>query len=135
MSYIQITIGPLKKDKDGIDISGSNVRGLKFNNYAIEIMSPYQRTGSTFSFVYALFFGGLMGNSYAKREEPDYTFDEVIDWVDAMPKETKTQTIESVTNVLTETQLYKDLIATAEVPEMKTDDEKKTESGPLILQT
>lgn len=109
MSYIQIEIG-------------GKLRGLKFNQLALEVVSTHSGETTT-GFMYALIYGGLKGNSYVKREEPDYSFEDVCDWVDAMHRETKTKTIEEVTKVMTETQIYKDLIQTGE--DIQETDKKK----------
>lgn len=106
MSYIKLELG----GKD---------RGLKFNQLALEIMSGYASATVTTANVYAMFYGGLRGNSYVKREEPDYTFEEVCDWVDLLYAEKKTDIIKQVEQVLTETQVYKSLI------EVKKDDPPK----------
>lgn len=95
MSYLQIEIG-------------GKQRGLKFNQLAIEIMSQYNDTGTTTGFMYAMIYGGLRGNTYVKREEPDYTFEQVCDWVDVLPN--KTEVITEVTRVMSETQIWKDLV-------------------------
>lgn len=120
MSYTQIQLGPLK---DGVP--GSNTRGLKFNQLAIELFSQLRGEGTT-TMYYAAIYGGMRGNTYAKREEPDYTFGDVIDWIDAMPKEVKIPLIESVFNCLNETQLWKDLIE--EGSKAIADEEKKTQA-------
>lgn len=72
MSYCKVLMG-------GVE------RGLKFNNLAMLIMAektskdyPNQTAG------YAMVYGGLRGCSYAKGEEPEYTFEQVVDWVDQM---------------------------------------------------
>lgn len=109
MSYIKITIGPLSQTDKGVDIPGSNERGLKFNNYGLEIMAG-KMGGSALSFAYAMIYGGLMGNSYAKEIEPEYSFENVIDWIDEIPQAERVVMIENVTKVMTETQNYKDLI-------------------------
>lgn len=69
-------------------ILGGKDRGIKFNNLALLIMS--EKTDKDFpdqTAAYAMVYGGLRGNSYAKQEEPDYTFEDVIDWVDKMTTE------------------------------------------------
>ena len=95
MSYLQIEIG-------------GKQRGLKFNQLAIEIMSQYNDTGTNTGFLYAMIYGGLRGNTYVKREEPDYTFENVCDWVDELKD--KENVIVEVTNKLQETQIWKDLV-------------------------
>jgi hypothetical protein len=95
MSYLQIEIG-------------GKQRGLKYNQLAIEVMATYNDTETASAFMYALIYGGLRGNSYVKREEPDYTFEDVCDWVDNLKN--KNEIILEATNKLTETQLFKDLV-------------------------
>ena len=95
MSYIQIEIG-------------GKMRGLKFNQLAIEIISMHNDTQTSSGFLYAMIYGGLKGNSYVKREEAEYTFENVCDWVDDMPN--KEQVITDVTACLTETQIWKELV-------------------------
>lgn len=123
MNYIKINLG----GKD---------RGLKFNNYGIEKLSEKMSGNSAIAFTYAMIWGGLIGNSFAKEEDVDYSFSDVIDWIDAIPKDEKVTIIESVTKVLTESQNYKDLIA-AGTPEPvnETPEEKKSELEKPIMAT
>ena len=123
MNYIKVNLG-------------GQERGLKFNNYAIERLSEKMAGNSAIAFTYAMFWGGLQGNSYAKEQDVDYSFEDVIDWVDAIPKDDKAAIIESVTKVLTESQNYKDLIA-AGTPEPvnETPEEKKSELEKPIMAT
>lgn len=85
-------------------------RGLKFNQLAVQTYlknvdwdNPVE-AGE----VYALFYGGLIGNCYVKRETPDFTFEDVCDWVDTLylTKEGK-ETIQAVSKVMTDTEQYK----------------------------
>ena len=116
MSYIKITIG-------------GKERGLKFNQLAIELMSQYNDSNTTTGFVYALFYAGLRGNSYVKREEPDYTFENVCDWVDVL--ENKEKVINDVSAVLTETEVWKTLVKKGD--EINEEEKKKvSESSALI---
>jgi hypothetical protein len=110
MSYIQIEIG-------------GKQRGLKFNQLAIEIISTHNDGGSTSAFMYALYYGGLRGNSYVKREEPDYNFEQVCDWVDEMKDKAKVN--ELVVNTLQETSLWKDLISVVQEEDVKKKAQKK----------
>lgn len=95
MSYIQIEIG-------------GKQRGLKFNQLAIEVIAKYNKSETQTAFIYAMIYGGLMGNSYVKQEEPDYTFEQVCDWIDAM--QNKNDVIANITTVMTDTQIWKDLL-------------------------
>lgn len=99
MSYLQIELG-------------GKLRGLKFNQLAIEIISTHNDTATQSGFMYAMIYGGLMGNTYVKREESDYTFEDVCDWVDVM--ENKADVIAKVTDVLTSTQVWKNLVKAGE---------------------
>jgi len=99
MSYLQLELG-------------GKLRGLKFNQLAIEIISTHNDNSTNSAFMYAMIYGGLMGNSYVKREEPDYTFEEVCDWVDEMAN--KNAAITKVTEVLTSTQVWKNLVKAGE---------------------
>lgn len=75
MSYIQLTIG-------------SKIRGLKYNQMAVMVMSQhldYDNMAATYG--YALIYAGLKANCYVKREEPDFTFEKVCEWVDEMTYE------------------------------------------------
>lgn len=99
MSYLQIEIG-------------GKQRGLKFNQLAIELISKFNNGNTQSAFMYAMIYGGLMGNTYVKQEEADYTFENVCDWVDAL--ENKAEVITLVTNTMTETQIWKTLVKTGE---------------------
>jgi len=105
MSYIQINIGTERVTEAGQP--AHNLRGLKFNQLAIEILSTHNDDTAS-ALTYAMVYGGLRGNSYVKREEPDYTFEQVCDWVDALPN--RVEVIASISKCLAETQLWKDLI-------------------------
>lgn len=96
MNYVQVEIG-------------GRLRGLKFNNYGIEQMLLKQNgSASDVEGTYAMFWGGLKGNSYAKEEEVDYTFGDVVDWVDELGiKENGAEEIAKVLKAMTESQLYK----------------------------
>lgn len=115
MSYIQINIG-------------GKERGLKFNQLAIELMSQYNDSNTTTGFIYAMIYSGLRGASYVKREEPDYTFENVCDWIDNL--ENKDKIINDVSAVLTETQIWKTLVKKGE--EVVEEEKKKaSESNAL----
>lgn len=111
MSYLQLELG-------------GKLRGLKFNQLAIEIISTHNDNSTQSAFMYAMIYGGLMGNSYVKREEPDYTFENVCDWVDVM--ENKAEAIAKVTDVLTSTQVWKNLVKAGEEI---TEEKKKVNSA------
>lgn len=113
MSYIQIEIG-------------GQLRGLKFNQLASELLAKYYDGETTASFIYAMIYAGLRGNTYVKREEPDYTFETVSEWVDSMPD--RDAQIIKVTAVLTETQDFKKLIEKTDTDESE-DDKKKASTS------
>jgi hypothetical protein len=116
MSYLQLELG-------------GKLRGLKFNQLAIEIISTHNDNSTNSGFMYAMIYGGLMGNSYVKREEPDYTFEEVCDWVDTM--ENKAEAMSKVTDVLTSTQVWKSLVKAGE--EINEEKKKVLESSATTI--
>ena len=71
-----------------LNLLGRN-RGLKFGALAAEqimvkLAKLQQDTGGiyTSSMITEIIYWGLVNNCYAKREDPDFTFEEVMDWVD-----------------------------------------------------
>ena len=103
MSYCKINIG-------------GKERGLKFNQGAIIIMSQTVNPAYyTATINYATVYGGLMGNCIVKREEPDFTFEEVTEWVDAMSKED----LAIVDEALNQAEAYKKLISAVAEPVKK----------------
>jgi hypothetical protein len=109
MSYIQIDIG-------------GKTRGLKFNQLAIELMAQYNDSETTTSIIYAMVYAGLRGNDYVKRIEPDYTFEQVCDWVDTM--ENKQSNLDVVAATLNESQSWKSLVKDGKEL-IETDESKK----------
>lgn len=111
MSYIQI------KDLGGKD------RGLKFNQMALEIFhNNFDMNAINSSSVYATFYGGLMANSYAKKEDASFTFEDVVDWVDELLDKERQSEIALVDECFAATQSYKRFLAVAN---KAVDDEKK----------
>ena len=101
MSYIQIEIG-------------GKLRGLKFNQCAVVTMAQYADLDNYAATAhYAMVYAGLKANCFVKREEADFTFEQVCDWVELIPIDVLIQ----VHNVYAETQAYKDLIKKGEEPE------------------
>ncbi len=113
MSYIKIELG-------------GKERGLKFNQLALEEMTKLFNSDSATSNIYAMFWGGLKGNSFVKREEPDYSFEEVCDWVDEIYATKRLDVIIEVEKALVETQLYKSLL------EVEDKEEKKSKLKKIV---
>lgn len=90
MSYIQLEIG-------------GKERGLKFNQLALEVFTKHTDYETQRADLYACIFAGLRGNSYVKREEPDYTFEQVCEWCD----EANDDDLVKAYNEFTETQSFK----------------------------
>lgn len=67
---------------------GGKLRGLKFNQTTFELFAlnaTFEDSSITNStMMYATFYGALVSNVYAKRQEQDFTFENVVDWVDEL---------------------------------------------------
>jgi len=91
MNYIQIEIG-------------GKLRGWKVNQMTLELWSKKTSGDAELSSSnYAAVFAGLVANCYVKGEEPDFTFENVCDWVDAIEG---TETIEFIKKTFEESQVY-----------------------------
>lgn len=70
-----------------IDLNGRQ-RGLKFNMYAFELLSKRAgsqfREGDTFTsqLTSEIVYSGMMANCWVKEVDPDFSFEEVTDWVE-----------------------------------------------------
>lgn len=72
------------------DILG-RTRGLKFGMLAVQqIGMEMQKLGKVFgdnsidlAAVPVIIYWGLFNNCYIKKEDPDFTFEDVVDWVDS----------------------------------------------------
>lgn len=58
------------------------LRTLKFNMQALEIFTKHTDYLTTQGDLYACIYAGLRAQSYVKRGEVDYTFEQVCDWCD-----------------------------------------------------
>jgi hypothetical protein len=84
---------------------GGKKRGIKFGNYALIEYSKLNNKGvvefdeqNPIKLCADLIYCGLKNNYFIKREVEDFTYDDVIAWVDNMP----IQQITEVTNVFEE---------------------------------
>ncbi len=72
MNYIQIEIG-------------GQLRGWKVNQMTIEVWSKsLNENAFNSSSNYGAVYGGLIANCYAKQVDPDFTYEQVCDWVDEL---------------------------------------------------
>lgn len=72
MSYLEFEIG-------------GKVRGLKFNQLChAEYVSLAGGSNNEVLRAYALIYAALYANCIVKREEPDFDFEKVSEWVDAI---------------------------------------------------
>lgn len=107
-----------------ITINGKEY-GLKFNVFGIEKMQDKNEPGSTMSSIYAMVWGGIEGNRYAKENDIDYTFDQVIDAIDEMKGTARSEFIASVTKIFTESQAYLNML-----PELPVIDGEEKKNQP-----
>ena len=82
------------------EILGKN-RGLKFGTLATEqIFLELAKLNADTNFynsamIAVIIYWGLYNNSFVKREEMDFTFESVVDWVDE-----NTDQVETITNIV-----------------------------------
>ncbi len=108
MSYIKVDIG-------------GKERGLKFNTLAIRLfVTKMDIANFNLTANYAMIYAGLYANCYVKGEEVDFTFEEVVDWVEALDQ----KTIDEISVVMASVEAYKKLLPEEPVIE----DEKKNQS-------
>lgn len=100
-------------------------RGLKFGMLAAQrIMLEAQRLNASLgsdvdmALVPVIIYWGLFNNCYVKREDPDFTFEEVCDWVDE--NLTDTETFVAIVKCFYDSKIVKTNASD------KTDDEKKS---------
>lgn len=120
MSYIKIDIG-------------GKERGFKFNQLAMQEFSlNYGRHNKLFEsapelfFVYNIFHAGLSGNCIVKNEEPDFTFYDVINWVDELYETRKDEDRANVVKAFSSTRLWEETMKAVTDAIEKPDEEKKS---------
>ncbi len=71
---------------------GGRKRGVKFGNYALMEYSRLNNTGvvefdeqNPIKLCADLLYCGLKNNCFVKKEEEDFTYEDVVMWVDDMP--------------------------------------------------
>jgi hypothetical protein len=102
---------------------GGKERGFTFNNYAISVISEKSKGSNSMAFLYAVVYGGMSGYDYAKEIEQDYSFSDVIDWVD-----TSVNDGETFADVITEMQNSQQFKKLQEKGEKKTDENLPAQS-------
>lgn len=84
MSFIEIEIGPERV----INEKPIKVRGLMFNNYTWHaFLKKIDLEFYEASSKYAATYAALRANSFTKGEQVDYTFQDVVAWVDLLSKD------------------------------------------------
>lgn len=87
-------------------------RTLKCSQYALEVFTTnvdYER-GQSISAVYATMYALLCAGSYARKEEIDFTFEEVCDWCDM---NLKSKSLIDACNLWADSLAYKEFIKSA----------------------
>lgn len=101
---------------------GGKPRGLKFNQMTVVVMTQYlDFNNSAATYPYALVYAALYANCYVKREEPDFDFEKVCEWVDAM----KMDDVIEIRDIFESTQAFKNLIPQSEPKEEMTKKKQK----------
>jgi hypothetical protein len=84
----------------------------------------YNNLAATYG--YALVYSGLVANCYVKREEPDFDFEKVCDWVEQMSMED----LLKIKECFESTQTYKTLIE-SQVEDQTKKKQKITSKKPI----
>jgi hypothetical protein len=107
---------------------GGQERGLKFNNLALIVMS--EKASKEFpdaTAAYAMVYGGLVGNAYAKGVEVDFTMEQVMDWVDALT----TDQVNTIAEAFKHSEAYK---KTEEYQTAVDETKKKEKPKPVTIE-
>lgn len=94
---------------------GGKPRGLKFTQMTVVMMTEnldFKHSAATYP--YALVYAALYTNCYVKKEEPDFNFEQVCEWVDEMPMDK----ILEVRDAFEATQAFRNLIPSDNTEEM-----------------
>lgn len=93
-----------------IKVIGGRERPFKFSQYALEIFSRYiDFDALNSSAIYACVYAGLMGACFSNdREEPDFTFADVVEWIDKMYEDGEKETISEILKAWEQTFAYRE---------------------------
>jgi hypothetical protein len=109
-----------------ITINGRKA-GLKFNMYAIEQFETIKgRNGNIKNFT-TIIYAGILGNAYVKQIEPQFTFEEVSDWVEYLVLNGDPGgELNRVSEIFTNSQVLRTLIDKANKNGEPAEEQKKT---------
>lgn len=103
---------------------GGKERGLKFNTVGLrEAWREMPADGEELKYRAAIIWGGLKGNDYAKKQEADYTWEDVTEWVDDLFFKKDNDTLKKIVDAMQESQAYLSLLPKND----KEEDEKKSQ--------
>lgn len=106
---------------------GGKIRGWKANQLTVELFSKFvKQDGIEITSLYAAVYSGLMADLYVNRAEPDFTFADVCDWVDAIYEGKDLSIISAVNDAFEDSAAY---ISTME----KLQDKIRTEVKPKAI--
>lgn len=75
------------------------MRGIKFTMLSQEIYEekiPFLKVPSQIKLQYAIMWAGLLGYLDAKEQEPDFTYEDVQEWVDKMKADKRIEDFDKV---------------------------------------
>lgn len=89
---------------------GGRERRLRFNFDTLDafVEKVFAEKNAAIKSIYIICWGALISASKAKSEEIDYTFEDVIDWVDNLYNEGKGDELLKVDEIWLNTKVYKD---------------------------
>jgi hypothetical protein len=91
---------------------GGKDRTFRCNQGAMDVYFQrinYNEVGA--SAIYATFYAGLIGDAIYRGEQVDFTYGDVVDWVEGIYEDGRKEDIEKVCNVFAEANAYKTRLA------------------------
>ena len=87
---------------------GGKERTLKFNMRALETLSEVKLAGDFgLSSIAVVVYAGLIGWHYVKQIKPDFTFEDVSEWVEELTLSGDTQVLSDINDCLGDSRAFK----------------------------
>ena len=110
---------------------GGKKRGVKFGNYALMEYSKLNNTGvvefneqNPIKLCADLVYCGLKNNCFIKKEIEDFTYEDVVIWIDEMPMTQITDIINTFERSVQQSQMANQVIEATSSPQNSTEPKK-----------